>query len=410
MDDTRAKMELLWQAIPRRAPGCTLERQQLAAGESVYILKDRASRVYMRLTQEGEFLWREIDGSRTIRELYVAYAVRFRRRAPDEVLRALARLLEAGFIAFDAHERSRLAPSRTMRGAFGRLSSLCTGYAELPGIDGRVTALYRLLRPLYTRFAQAVMLALAGAGTVVFVRQCATGAIAPAAAASHATVLWIASLALHVLVHEAAHALTCKHFGRTVHRAGVGWYLFAPVAFVDTSDMWAAARGPRVLVSAAGPYANLVLAGIAALAALLPGPDALKHALVSFSVVGYVLAVVNMNPLLELDGYYVLMDLLEIPNLRARAFAALGSALCGRGRMQARRDRLILGFGVASLAYTLAMAVGVLLASRLWIGGLAGAWLPPFGAHAVGWALAGAMCVLIVARVADGLRPTKGRR
>jgi putative peptide zinc metalloprotease protein len=130
----------------------------------------------------------------------------------------------------------------------------------------------------------------------------------------------------------------------------------------------------------------------------------------SFSAVGYVLAVVNMNPLLELDGYYVLMDMLEIPNLRSRALAALGSLLRGRVRAETRRDRLVLSFGAASLAYTIAMALGVLLAARAWIGSLAGAWLSPVVAHAVAWVLAGAICVLILVRVLDGLRLTKPRQ
>ncbi len=410
MGEIEAKLDILRRARPRRVPGCGLERQQLAAGAPVYILKDGAGRVYMKLSEEGEFLWRQIDGIRTIAELCAAYASRFERRAPDEVLRALARLLEAGFITFGTADGSGPASSRWPVGPLARLSSLCTWYAELPDIDGLVTRLYRLARALYTRCAQAMLLVVAGVGAVAFVRQCVTGTIAPAAASPHATVVWMASLALHVLVHEAAHALTCKHFGRAVRRAGVGCYYFAPVAFVDTSDMWAAARWPRVLVSAAGPYANLVLAGAAALAALLPAADAARNALWSFSAIGYLLAVVNMNPLLELDGYYVLIDMLEIPNLRSRALAALGGLLRGRVCGETRRDRLVLSFGAASLAYSIAMALGLLLATRAWIGRLAGAWLPPVGAHAVAWVLGGAICALILVRVLDGLRLTKPRQ
>lgn len=69
---------------------------------------------------------------------------------------------------------------------------------------------------------------------------------------------------------------------------GIGWYWFGPVAYVDTSDMWLEGRWPRIAVSIAGPYANLVLGGLAALVA---------------------------------DGYHVLSDLLDRPNLRPRALA-----------------------------------------------------------------------------------------
>jgi hypothetical protein len=53
-----------------------------------------------------------------------------------------------------------------------------------------------------------------------------------------------------------------KAFGREVHRAGVGWYWFGPIAFVDTTDMWLDGPRKRILVSCAGPAADLVLGGI----------------------------------------------------------------------------------------------------------------------------------------------------
>jgi putative peptide zinc metalloprotease protein len=410
MDETQTEMQTLHRQRPRRAQACILERQQLAAGAPVYILKDAAGRRYMKLSEEGLFLWQQIDGTRTIGDLCAIYVARFQRLAPAEVLRALARLVEAGFVTFETVEGNGHAPSRAWRDTLGRLSSLCTWYADLPDMDRRVAALYRCFRPLYTPFAQAVLLVLAGAGAVALAWHCATGAIAPAGSLPRSSLVWIASIALHVVIHEAAHALTCKHFGRAVHRVGVGWYYLAPVAFVDTSDMWVAARWPRVLVSAAGPYSNLVLAGIAALAALPPAADGVKDVLWSFSIIGYVLAAVNMNPLLELDGYYVLMDLLEIPNLRSRALECLGSLLRRRARAEPQRDGLVLFFGAASLAYGIAMGLGVLFASRTWIGNVAGAWLPQPCAHAVGWALAGTMSLLILHRLLDGLRPRQGRQ
>ncbi len=176
MGEIRARMEILLQARPHRAPGCSLERQQTAAAAPAYILKDGASRVYMRLSEEGEFLWRQIDGARTIRDLCTAYAVRFQRRAPDEVLRALARVLEAAFITLDACDASVPVPSCRPAEPLARLASICTWYAEWPDIDSRVTALYRMLRPLYTRGAQSVLLALAIAGVLAFAGHCATGA------------------------------------------------------------------------------------------------------------------------------------------------------------------------------------------------------------------------------------------
>jgi putative peptide zinc metalloprotease protein len=289
------------------------------------------------------------------------------------------------------------------------LLSFCSGYCWLSDLDPKMTALYRCLRGLYRPLAQAALLIVACAGVIAFVWPAAGSPIWTTGTISRSLPLWLACLALHVVVHEAAHAATCKHFGRRVNRAGIGWYFFAPVAFVDTSDVWAAGRLPRILVSAAGPYSNLILSGTAALAALLLAPGDQRSVLWSFSLTGYVLALVNMNPLLELDGYYMVMDLLEIPNLRARALAYLGSVLCGRAAAEPRLRLIFMVFGAASLAYGIALGLGVLWAYRRYIGDVAGAYLPPEYAQAIGWVLAGAMSLMILHRLFDGLRLRQGR-
>lgn len=394
------------QQRPRRTPGCSVERQQIAAAAPAYILKDDTGRRYLKLSAEGFFLWQQIDGNRTIRDLCVAYVAHVARPAPQEALRALARLLDAGLVVAETRPDAPEVPER--RRTVDRLASLATRYVSVTDVDRRVAALYRVLRLLYTPVVQAILLAVAGAGAIAFAWHAMAGISAPGGTLPHATLVWIACLAPHIVVHEAAHALTCKHFGRAVHRVGVGWYYFAPVAFVDTSDMWAAAKWPRVLVSAAGPYANLVLAGGAALAALVPAAHGARDALWSFSLIGFGLAAVNMNPLLELDGYYVLMDLCEIPNLRARALACLGARLRGRSVPAPAHGRALACFGLASLAYGLAMGVGVLVASRAAIGSLADAWLPASGAETLAWALAAGISLLIVYRLLDALRERPG--
>jgi len=400
-------MLALQQQRPRRPDHCVVERQQRAADASVYILKDTAGRSYMKLSEEGLFVWQLMDGEHTIADMCRAYVARFERPAPAEVLRALARLHAAGFARWQDVDADRHSTAATRAGRLRALLSLCTWYCSLPDMDRKMTALYGSVRALYTPLAQAVLALLAGAGAIAFARQIAASPAWTGGAVSRSLVIWLASLALHLVVHEAAHAATCKHFGRQVHRAGIGWYFFAPVAFVDTSDIWAAARLPRILVSAAGPYSNLVLSGVAALAALLLAGADWQDALLSFSATGYVLVLVNINPLLELDGYYIVMDMLEIPNLRARALAHLGSVLRGRVVEEPRLRVVFMLFGAASLAYGIAVGIGVLLAYGTYIGDFAGSYLPHPYAQAVAWAFAGTMSFIILHRLLDGLRPRR---
>lgn len=132
---------------------------------------------------------------------------------------------------------------------------------------------------------------------------------------------WIPDLFVSIVIHEAGHALTTKHYGREVPRVGVGWYWFGPMAWVDTSDMWLEGRWPRIAVSLAGPYAELALGSVAALAAWLAPDPVLSAALWQFALLSYVSVLVNFDPLMEFDGYYVLIDLLDKPNLRPRSLA-----------------------------------------------------------------------------------------
>jgi putative peptide zinc metalloprotease protein len=121
---------------------------------------------------------------------------------------------------------------------------------------------------------------------------------------------------------------------------------------------------------------------------------------------GYALACINMNPLLELDGYYIAMDLLEVPNLRARAFACLGALI--RKRPPAIEDRrlrrVLMVFGAASVIYGAAMAVGIVLVCHAKITSLAGMALPFAGVQAIGWGGAGTVGLLLLTKLVGELR------
>ena len=170
----------------------------------------------------------------------------------------------------------------------------------------------------------------------------------------------IPALLLAIFVHEAGHAFTTKHFGHDVPGAGVGWYWFRTdrLRLVRLQDMWLASRRQRILVSLASPYAEALLARVLRIAALLAADDRVAAALWSATLPLYISVLLNFNPLLEFDGYYILGDLLDRPNLRPRALTWIGqqlpAALRDRDRLRGHRVELL--YGLASLAYVIAMA------------------------------------------------------
>ncbi len=127
-------------------------------------------------------------------------------------------------------------------------------------------------------------------------------------------VIWIVSK----IVHELGHAVAARYHGVRVGKIGIMFFLFAPMAYVDVTDAWRLrSRWNRVQIATGGVYFELACAALAAWAWWFLPQGMAKHLAAQFFLIsGPATLLVNANPLLRLDGYYVLGDLIEIPNLR----------------------------------------------------------------------------------------------
>lgn len=128
-------------------------------------------------------------------------------------------------------------------------------------------------------------------------------------------------------LHELAHAFTTKYYGRKVYCFGVGWLRFGPFAFCDTSDMWLSPPKQRIAVDLAGLYLNIILAGLGGLGAMVfsSTDPTLSTIFALFALSSNLFVIGNLSPIIELDGYYALMDYLDKPNLRLAAVKWLTS-------------------------------------------------------------------------------------
>ncbi|WP_213007309.1 cyclic nucleotide-binding protein, partial [Paractinoplanes toevensis] len=179
-----------------------------------------------------------------------------------------------------------------------------------------------------------------------------------------------------LFTHELARALAAKAAGREVPAAGLLVYFGIPSFFVDTTDVWMAGRRARMLVAAAGPASALLLAGLVQLGGL--AVPALGGLAFKLAFLWYLNAFFQLSPFLPLDGQYLLMDWLEIPQLRARGLAWIGARLRGRPPRWSvldREGRLVALYGVLSVAW---LALAAVLTLRVWqdrVSGLAtGLW------------------------------------
>ncbi|MDW8214263.1 MAG: cyclic nucleotide-binding protein, partial [Roseiflexaceae bacterium] len=297
--------------------------------QTLYIVRSPRGN-YLRLTEAQHEVWRAMDGTRTVSELGLAA---FRQRGLILPIGELVAGLKSEGLLVDQpvgiYRAINEALARSTTSAWGRrLRRILTGATlSLPGIDGFYGALYRWGgRLFFTRMFALVAGIIAIIGIIAFGLAMSSGSDTYEVIRLNDSVtlglaaLWTVTL-LSFVVHESAHALAVKHFGRTLTDGGVMLYYGLPAAFVDTSDIWRSPRRARIIVSAVGPAADLLVGSLAAIAAyLLPettvGAIAYKLAFTSF-----VSSVFNLNPLLELDGYYILVDLLRMPDLRRSALA-----------------------------------------------------------------------------------------
>ncbi|MBS0225682.1 MAG: hypothetical protein JSS25_05000 [Proteobacteria bacterium] len=131
--------------------------------------------------------------------------------------------------------------------------------------------------------------------------------------------LYVGLLAMNVL-HEMAHAIACKHFGGKVEKIGLMLMYFQPVMYCDVSDSWRFREvGEKVTVAAAGIALQLILAALTAVVFLFFGGSVL----LIFATINLVLAVYNLFPFVKLDGYWILVHLLDEPQLQQKGLKSV---------------------------------------------------------------------------------------
>ena len=132
--------------------------------------------------------------------------------------------------------------------------------------------------------------------------------------------LWC-TLAGSKIIHEFGHGLSCKMFGSECHEMGVMLLVGSPCLYCDVSDSWMLKnKWPRIVIGAAGMIVEVVLSAFAIFLWWMTSPGLFHYLCLNLFFVTTVTTVIfNANPLMRLDGYYMLSDYLEIPNLRQKA-------------------------------------------------------------------------------------------
>ena len=365
-------MDGIWQTLRERldyasfvpVPIADYERADMRrrAGRPYVVIKnphgDRGAGTYLRLEAEDVALLDLMDGTRSIQEILIAHLERNGVFAVDRLARLTAMLAANGFFGEERPRLyERLAARRAQRDPLVRASLLLRrlitwDIARWSNADAAVQRAYRWGgRLAFTHAGAAVVGLVSLAGIAAWVSEVRGGRhslVTVDGSFALGIVVLVLLQVLSISVHEAGHALAIRHYGRRVRQLGLAIYYVFPCVYVDATDMAMATRGARVVVALAGPVGGLLVGALCAFVAALDGGVAGGLAFKAASLFIFQFAL-NLMPILELDGYQVLADLLDAPMLRQRAIAFARGSIARKVRRRERWTPQELALGIYGL-------------------------------------------------------------
>jgi len=338
-----------------------------------YVMKDPRAGGYFHIGEQEFFLLNQLDGIRSAEAICTAFAERFEQPLSREELEEFVGIAQQrGLLEQGAGlESDRLSASAVRRQSilYWR-RSLCNPDRFFTWLAPRLWFLWT--RAFFIFSAGCIVLA----AFIFWSNRYELGRdLAHTLGWGTGAITWLA-LAVVTAFHESAHGLTCKRFGGEVREIGFLLLYFRPAFYCNVSDAWLfTEKAKRLWVTFAGAYCELFLWGLATVCWRVTEPgSALNYlALVVMAITG-ITSLFNLNPLIKLDGYYLLSDFLEIPNLRPRAFGYMGARL-KRLWLRSAAERMTLSSRERGIFWT----YGLLAAAySYWFLALAISWLGSF--------------------------------
>ncbi|NLW85824.1 MAG: hypothetical protein GXY38_03020 [Planctomycetes bacterium] len=319
---------------PALRPGVQIHRRHYR-GKTWHVVQDPSGNQFFRLNDSAYQFIGLLDGRRTVAQAWNACNETAGDSAPTqgEAISLLGQLYTSNLLhsdlAGDAEGLFQRYRKRRIKQTQGYLMNLLFMRIPLLNPDRFLNRWVGLFGKLFSTwgFVLWAMIIAAGfafagqrAGDLV---QRGQGVLSP----SNLPALY-AALILCKVLHEFAHAFACKKFGRDaggrgeVHQMGVMFLVFMPMPYVDASSSWMlGSKWRRAVVGMAGMFVETAVGAIAAIIWSITSAGTAVNALAynMIFVAGVSTLLFNINPLLRYDGYYILSDLLEIPNLSQRA-------------------------------------------------------------------------------------------
>ncbi|CAA6801344.1 MAG: Unknown protein [uncultured Sulfurovum sp.] len=305
----------------------TVQKQHYR-GEEWYVLKDSFNNKFFRIKPEAYKFIVRLHTDASVEEIWEEYLSKYPLIAPtqDEVVKLLSQLHLNNLLFFKNKAQSEEVFERykEQKRKFLKSKVMSFLFIKVPLFNPNrfLDSIHPLTKAIFSRFGFLLWLVMIIYALKIVIDNSSLvssqvqGMLSP----NNLVYLYITLFLLKIL-HEFGHAMVCKKFGGPVHTLGLMFLVFTPLPYMDASSSWGFRnRWQRVFVGSAGMLVELFIAAVATVIWINTG-DGFIHAL-SFNVmiIGSVSSLIfNANPLLKLDAYYMLSDVLEIPNLAKRA-------------------------------------------------------------------------------------------
>jgi putative peptide zinc metalloprotease protein len=299
-----------------------------------YVIQNHATGRFHRFSPEAYLIIGLLDGTRTLDETWRIAAERLGDDIPtqEEVINLLTQLHRADVLQSEELPATEELQTRDVKQTRQRrLQSLRSPLAiRIPLLDPDrfLSALAPVVAPLFS--VMGMLLWLAVVGWAVFIAaghwsELTKNVTDRVLAMDNLLLLWL-TFPLVKALHELGHGFAVKRWGGEVHEMGIMLLVFMPVPYVDASSASAFhEKYQRMIVGAAGILVEVFVAALALFVWLEVEPGLVRASAFNIMLIAGVSTVLfNGNPLLRFDGYYVLSDGLEIPNLGLRANQYIG--------------------------------------------------------------------------------------
>jgi len=308
--------------------------EQVYDGQPYWVLKDPLSLRYYRFNREEYFIIEQLRRGVTLRQLKEAH----RREFNSDLLNngeigQFVRDLNVRNLVENKHpQRDEIffkAAKRKWRGKFiSQISNFLFFKIPLYDPDKLLDRIIPHLRFLWTRSFFLLYLMLLALGGFLIMRRWPDFS---SMFQSNFFTIYNAPLVFAVFwlvkaIHEFGHGLTCKNYGGEVHDIGLLVMIFMPFLYCNITDSWTfRSKAHRLLTSSGGILSELMIAALGAIVWYYTDQPGFVHAFAFNVVIVCSISTVlfNANPLMKFDGYYILMDLIEVPNLRQRSGALI---------------------------------------------------------------------------------------